>query len=50
MLKLNKKYIEEITEVISILHELKHDGKLPKELEEWRSWIECFDPNEITQK
>lgn len=47
MIKETKTYMEEITAVISILHDLKHSGKLPKELGEWRSWIECFNPNKI---
>lgn len=44
---IDKEYIDQITDIISILHDLKHEGKLPKELETWRNWIECFDPNKI---
>jgi hypothetical protein len=43
----NKTYIKQITEVISILHDMKHDGSLPKKFEKWRNWIETFSPDKI---
>ena len=44
------KYIDQVTEVISILHNLKHSGTLPKELEKYRGWIETFDSNKLKKQ
>jgi len=38
---------KELMALMYELHELKHKGKLQKELEKFRSTIECFDPEEI---
>ena len=36
--------ISELINIIFILHELKHKGKLPKELDKYRDFIETFNP------
>lgn len=34
----------DLLELMERLHELKHKGKLPKELNEFRDVIECYNP------
>lgn len=38
-----------LVNLMGILHELKHKGKLPDALETayWRGFIECFNPEKV---
>jgi len=39
--------IDKLTELMHVLHELKHAGKLPKELWDFDGFIEYWNPNKI---
>jgi len=43
------KNIKELTSLMRELHELKHKGKLPKEIDidDFRGFIECFNPEDF---
>ncbi|MFA5395710.1 MAG: hypothetical protein WC346_06795 [Methanogenium sp.] len=47
MNKQKEEYINELTSLMSILHDMKHAGTLPKKLEKKRSFIETFDPSKL---
>ena len=40
-------YVKELVNMLSILHDMKHDGSLPVELQKYRGIIEFFSPDKL---
>jgi hypothetical protein len=44
---LDKEYVEYLVNMLSVLHDMKHDRTLPNRLIEYRGVIEFFSPDKI---